>query len=532
LRALVVDDSRPVRSIIAKMMRSLDFETREVTNGKEAMELLESDDAYDVVTVNWQMPVMDGMELVAAIRKSRRFQNLPLLMISSESDAEQVAMAINAGVNQYIVKPCTEKSIAGKLTLMGVIKDGNLKTDATAHSGSPAQSNLGPGPQSGQLNLGATSEVSRRSPSAEPKVDESTGAEPKSVKIRVMLVDDSSVVRRVLTRTLAEVADIEVVGSAGDGVEGLEMIERLSPDVVLLDVDMPRMDGLETLRELRLRKSPIPVVMFSSRTERGAKTTTEALLLGAKDFVFKPGGAKMQDLTAGAKTILDEVVPRIRSLAPRSISATGRKLTADAKPLTTRVDLVVIAASTGGPVAIAEMMSSETFRSSLYAPIVIAQHMPEGFTKHLAGRLSQDTGLDIAEAVEGERLIPGLIRIAPGGRHTVIRRGAKGLQTLLNDDPPVNSCRPAADVLFLSAAESSGDHVLAVVLTGMGRDGTDGCRRLREAGCRVIVQDEASSVVWGMPGSVAKAGLADRIVKIEDMGAEIARHVRVMRTGG
>ena len=386
MRALVVDDSRPVRSIIAKMMQSLHFETREVTNGQEAWKLLESDDAYDVVTVNWQMPIMDGMEFVAAVRSDRRFRHLPLLMISSESDADQVAMAMQAGVTQYIVKPCTARSIAAKLTLMGLIKDASASSNSIA---CPAASSVSP------------AVLTNRSDSA-------------SSKIRVLLVDDSSVVRRVLTQNLSAASDMEVVGGACDGIEGLEMIERLSPDVVLLDVDMPRMDGLETLRQLRARNIHASVLMFSSRTERGAKTATDALLLGAKDFVFKPGVPTWRDLTAGAKTILDEVIPRLRSLARRGPSLAVGSLRTDARPLTTRVDLVVIGASTGGPAALAELVSSGAFRENLTAPIVIAQHMPEIFTKHLASRLSLDSGLNVAEASDGESLKRGMIRIVAG----------------------------------------------------------------------------------------------------------------------
>jgi two-component system chemotaxis response regulator CheB len=492
VRALVVDDSRPVRGIIAKIMRSLSFETIEVTNGKEALESLEKDGAFDVVTVNWQMPVMDGLEFVSAVRKSRKFHRLPLLMISSEADADRIAMAMKEGVNEYIVKPCTENSIAAKLSAMG------LRTGAVIADTAPK-------------------------PVAAPTTDSS--------KIRVLLVDDSSVVRRVITKTLGQFNDMDVVGGAKDGEEGLEMIATLKPDVVLLDVDMPRMDGLETLRQMRSQQIQVPVLMFSSRTERGAKIATDALLLGAKDFVFKPGGANMSDLKAGQQAIEYQIVPRLRSLTHRHGWLKTWHVPTGSAPATVRIDLVVIAASTGGPAALAKLVSDTQLRSSLHAPIMIAQHMPELFTKHLAGRLAQDSGLNVAEATDDEVLKPGMIRIAPGGRHVAICRTLAGFVTEVHDEPPVNSCRPSADVLFRSAASAAKQHLLAVVLTGMGQDGKEGCRSVRDTGGRVIVQDEATSVVWGMPGSVATEGLADSVIPLEKMGGQIARHLRVCRGG-
>jgi two-component system chemotaxis response regulator CheB len=269
--------------------------------------------------------------------------------------------------------------------------------------------------------------------------------------------------------------------------------------------------------------------MFSSRTERGAKTATDALLLGAKDFVFKPGGARMADLEAGRRAIVDEIAPRLRWLTRRSSVVPVKTIVASRSDAVSRIDLVVVAASTGGPAALATVMRDPTLRLALSTPILIVQHMPAMFTKHLASRLASDCGLDIAEATEEEELKPGMIRIAPGGRHLAVTRRGMGLATVVHDGPAVNSCRPSADVLFLSAAEIVKSRLLAVMLTGMGRDGRDGCRAIHTAGGWIVAQDEASSVVWGMPGSVVKEGLADQVVPLEKIGSQLARFLRIGR---
>ena len=284
MRALVVDDSKAIRGIIAKIMRSLNFETVEVSNGLEAIESLRHDHAYDVVTVNREMPIMDGIEFVDAVRRDRRFRSLRLLMISSESEQTRVSDALKRGVDEYLVKPCTLRSVAQKLELMGVAIPEVMK----------------PLPAVRRTRTQAEPTSSDASSQARKKVVVPDPNEP----IRVLLIDDSAVVRRVVAQTLEEECEgFKVVGAAKDGLDGLEMIDLVKPEAILLDVDMPRMDGLELLRHLRTRKNVIPVVMFSSRTERGAKTATDALLLGARDFVFKPGGANMQDVGAGQATI-------------------------------------------------------------------------------------------------------------------------------------------------------------------------------------------------------------------------------------
>lgn len=510
-------------------MRSLNFETVEVSNGLEAIESLRRDHAYDVVTINREMPVMDGIEFVDAVRQDRRFRTLRLLMISSEGEQARVADALKRGVDEYLVKPCTLRSVAQKLELMGVSIPEVMKP-------LPA----------GERTRGKTETESSNAPArstarSTPKVMVHDPNEP----IRVMLIDDSAVVRRVIKQTLEEQCEgFKVVGAAKDGLDGLEMIDLVNPEAILLDVDMPRMDGLELLRHLRTRKNTIPVVMFSSRTERGAKTATDALLLGARDFVFKPGGANMQDVGAGQATIAHEIAPRLRWLTRRQVGSSGasgsaKKMNSAAgargfseslsEERGSRVDLVVIAASTGGPAALAQLTRGVLSPAELSAPILIAQHMPTLFTKHLAERLANDSGLDIQEAVDGEVLEPGMIRLAPGGRHAAVKNKGLDLVTVVHDEPPVNSCRPSADVLFLSAAEVVKHNLLAIVLTGMGSDSQKGCAAIQHSGGTVWVQDEASSVIWGMPGSVVKAGLANRILSIDRLGSSLIRRLKVGR---
>ncbi|MFK8113512.1 MAG: chemotaxis-specific protein-glutamate methyltransferase CheB [Rubripirellula sp.] len=495
VRALVVDDSRPTRGIIAKMMRELDFETQEASNGQEALTILESEPTPDLVTVNWHMPGMDGLELVTAIRKKRKFHTLPLLMISGEMEEERIAHAMLSGISGYIIKPCTPKRIADQLQQLG------FNSSHSAAANIPT--------------------------AAAPFTPVATGPATKQQPIKVLVVDDSAVVRRAVTSTLESESEIHVVGTACNGQEALKKISELKPDAMLLDVEMPVMDGLETLRQLRSLRSTVRVLMFSSRTQRGAKTATEALLLGAKDFIFKPGGTEMSDITAGRKSIRGEVVPKLKALFSNRSSNTDSRVIA--KPLN-QVDVVVIGSSTGGPAALARIFADPTLGTSLHAPIVVAQHMPQHFTAHLAARLAETTGLDIAEAVSGEVLEPGMIRLGPGGVHHVqIHCRGSRMTSMLNSDPPVNSCRPSADVLFASAARSCGARTLGVVLTGIGHDGTAGCQSIIANDGRVIVQNEESSVIWGMPGSVANKGLANMVLPLPLMGGEIGKRLRFRR---
>jgi two-component system chemotaxis response regulator CheB len=363
-------------------------------------------------------------------------------------------------------------------------------------------------------------------------------------KIRVFLVDDASAVRRLVPAALNRDPALEVVGTAGDGQIALSRLGELQPDVVVLDLEMPVMDGLQTLVALRKTHPRLPVIMFSRFTQRGVEATVRALTLGADDYVPKPGdGLDVEACVEG------QLIPKIKLLArrggvsdsPGRTSAPGQvpppgwspdfsRGQSRLKPgLQQQVEVVVIGASTGGPNALAELLPA--FPPDWPVPILIVQHMPPVFTRRLAERLGEKSGLRAREAVAGEPVAAAQVWVAPGDHHLLIRREGRAIQLVLDQGPLVNSCRPAVDVLFRSAAEVCGPGVLAVVLTGMGQDGLRGCESVRTAGGQVLVQDEASSVVWSMPGAVAQAGLADQVLPLERLGLEILRRVRRCEPG-
>jgi len=353
-------------------------------------------------------------------------------------------------------------------------------------------------------------------------------------KIRVLIVDDSVVIRRLLTDELSKDPDIEVVGTAATGKIALSKVEQTPPDVVTMDIEMPEMDGITALTEIRKTHPKLPIIMFSTLSQRGAKETLEALSRGANDYVTKP--ANVGSAVLAVPRVREELIPKIKRLArpqtaspPSNIrSASGLASPAVPRFLSARkpfkVDIVAIGVSTGGPNALAEIIPH--IPKDCPVPILIVQHMPPVFTKCLAERLSLKASIPIHEGQPGDVVVPGQAWIAPGGYHMVVQR--KGTQVVLttNQDPPENSCRPAVDVMFRSVAKVYGDAVLAVVLTGMGQDGMRGVEVIREAGGQVIAQDEASSVVWGMPGAVVHAGLAHSILPLSQVSTEIMSKVR------
>ncbi len=347
--------------------------------------------------------------------------------------------------------------------------------------------------------------------------------------IRVLIVDDSAVIRRLLADVLATDPQIVVAGTAGTGHLALQKIPDLKPDLITLDVEMPVMDGIATLVEVRKLDPRLPVIMFSTLTGPGASATLDALARGASDYATKPSHAG--SLENSREQVRQELIPKIKALCARRASPVRigppPVVPSPAHRPLNRVDLVAIAASTGGPNALGEIMPQ--FPADFPVPIAIVQHMPAMFTRLLAGRLNALTPLTVEEAVPGQKLQPGQVRIAPGDYHmTVTRKGADCVLGL-NQNAPENSCRPAADVLFRSVAQACGDKVLGVVLTGMGADATRGSAAIRQAGGAVIVQDEESSVVWGMPGSVVAANLADRICPLTSLVDEIVRRVSFHR---
>ncbi len=342
-------------------------------------------------------------------------------------------------------------------------------------------------------------------------------------KARLLLVDDSVVVRQTLVRVLDEDPELTVVGTAPDGRKALEIIPLFHPDLVLLDVEMPEMDGLQTLKQIRSLYPRLLVVMYSSLTKLGAQTTVEALLLGAQDYEEKPEGSGSRE--EALDKIRQSLIPKMKALLKRSPEGFTAGSLEMKLPRKSRPEAVLIGSSTGGPAALLTVLGG--LPSPWKVPILIVQHLPPLFTETLALRLAHQTGLDVREARDGERLEGPMVRLAPGDHHMELRPSPEGVRIALNQGPAVNSCRPSVDVLFESAAKVMGPNALAVVLTGMGQDGFRGAEKLRAQGASILVQNEASSVVWGMPGVVAKARLADKVLDVGSIAAEIAEAVWV-----
>jgi len=356
-----------------------------------------------------------------------------------------------------------------------------------------------------------------------------------SSKIRILVVDDSVVVRRMLSDALSADPQLEVAGVAANGKIALSRIPQLNPDVVILDVEMPELDGLETLKILRQTQRLLPVIMFSTLTQRGAAATLDALALGATDYVTKPAnvGSAFQAL----EQIRTELIPKVKTFGGGKVNLERAALSSN-RPASSawskspvapprrfgRVEVVAIGVSTGGPNALAELVPK--FPPDFAVPVVIVQHMPPVFTRLLADRLAAKAQIKVQEGAPGQALKAGHAFIAPGNYHMVLARERGEVRIRTNQEIPENSCRPAVDVLFRSVAETYRGGALGVVMTGMGQDGLRGSEKIREAGGQVFVQDEASSVVWGMPGYVASAGLADKILPLDQLGIEIVRRVR------
>jgi two-component system chemotaxis response regulator CheB len=344
--------------------------------------------------------------------------------------------------------------------------------------------------------------------------------------VRVLLVDDSVMVRKRLREALSSAPQLEVVGSAASGAIALAQIPRLQPDVVTLDVEMPGMDGIQTLKQIRKFYPKLPVIMLSTLTERGAAITLEALALGASDYLTPPSNTPT--LSNALEQVRQELIAKIISLGSRSKPIVSVSLApASRKSLCQRIDLVAIGVSTGGPNALAEVIPR--LPADFPAPIVIVQHMPPLFTRLLAERLAAQSQILVHEAQAGAILQAGHAWIAPGDYHLALARNGSGIALRLTQEAHENSCRPAVDVLFRSVAQIYGPGALAIIMTGMGSDGARGAAQIREAGGEIFVQDEASSVVWGMPGAVVEAGVADKICPLDQLATEIIRRVRIGR---
>jgi two-component system chemotaxis response regulator CheB len=342
--------------------------------------------------------------------------------------------------------------------------------------------------------------------------------EPSRAPIRVLIIDDSALVRELLSELLEADGDIRVVGTAADPYIARKLIKDLNPDVLTLDVEMPRMDGISFLRNL-MRLRPMPVVMISAHTQAGAEITLEALALGAVDFVAKP----TQDLSYRLGEFAAEIRAKVRGAASsrvRRLVATGAWAAADEARVSTTSQhgpehrLILLGASAGGTEAIRQVVAVLPSGSP---PVLICQHLPALFTRLFAQRLDGLGHLRVREAADGDPVEPGYVYVAPGDRHLHVRGGGGALRCRLDDGPAVNHHKPAVDVLFESVARVTGYAVSAALLTGMGQDGARGLLSLRRAGARTIAQDEATSLVWGMPGAAVKLGAAERVLPLHEI---------------
>lgn len=340
-------------------------------------------------------------------------------------------------------------------------------------------------------------------------------------RIKVLVVDDSALMRRVIWGLLEEDPEILVVGSAVDGQDAIEKVLQLKPDVVTLDVEMPRLDGLQTLGYL-MSECPVPVIMLSAYTPRGAETTLKALDYGAADFVQKPSGA----ISLNLERVKDELLSKVkvakgidlkrlpfRPGAAASTAAAPLPPPAKEKPKHDRGSVVAIGTSTGGPRALAALVPM--FPKGFPAPVLIVQHMSAGFTRSLAERLDKESLIRVKEAEQGEILEAGTAYLAPGDWHMEVERTPLGVKVKLDQRPPMLGVRPCVDLLFQSVAEAYGPKAVGVVLTGMGRDGAKGLKAMKAKEARTLAQDEATSVVYGMPRAAFAAGCVDRVLGLD-----------------
>ena len=372
-----------------------------------------------------------------------------------------------------------------------------------------------------------------------------SAAEP----IKVLVVEDSAAVRRVITDALGSDRDIKVLGTAANGKLGLVELQRLNPDIITLDIEMPEMDGLTMLTELRKTHPRLPVIMVSTLTGRGAAATLDALARGASDYVTKPSSATANSAGSAIEHFRRELIPRVKALCPRrapsiaplrtagslaarpALGARPALAGATASPIgvarprvsTAKFELLAIGCSTGGPNALEMVLHA--LPGDLPVPVMVTQHMPPMFTKMLADRLDTKCALHVVEAEDGMPLTAGTVYIAPGDFHMVTHGDGMTATVRTNKAPAENSCRPAVDVMFRSIATSFGSRCLAVVMTGMGYDGRVGAAAIVKAGGEVLAQDEATSVVWGMPRAVAEAGLASEILPLAQIPSAIEQRI-------
>ena len=371
--------------------------------------------------------------------------------------------------------------------------------------------------------------------------------------IQVMICDDSSVMRRLISAALNNEPDINVVCEATNGREACEKVADAKPHAVIMDIEMPEMDGVDAVKSIRRTHPRLPIIMFSSLTSRGAEATLDSIAAGATDFVTKP--ASVGHVSAGLKQLRLELIPKIRhcvagaarkmikpventsqdcksdlpatkKTSPTNQEKSSKSVDTSIRDITSTsrgpVDAIAIGVSTGGPQALQKLLLSITKKPTL--PILIVQHMPPMFTGLLAERLGKESGFHVREACDGDQVVPGEILIAPGDYHMRVSKSGSSKIIKLGQDPPLNSCRPAVDPLFESMADCYGGKALGIVMTGMGKDGESGARAMKKKGARIIAQDQHSSVVWGMPRIVVENGLADDVMNVEQIACAITKN--------
>ena len=345
-------------------------------------------------------------------------------------------------------------------------------------------------------------------------------------KIRVLVVDDSALMRRIIADILNSDARIEVIDTARNGIEGIEKVRSLKPDVVTLDVEMPFKSGIEALEEI-MKSMPTPVIMLSSLTQEGAQITQKAFSLGCVDCVGKPSGHISLNLSEIGAEIIEKVVvastanikrAKISSEFGSNISPIGASFHIHKKK-----EVLVIGASTGGPLALQQVISK--IPANFPAPIAIVQHMPPNFTASFAKRLDSISQLKVVEGFDGLEISNGMAVIAPSGKHMLLKKKKDGIFCSLSDAPPILSVKPAANILFLSAANEFNGGVVCVILTGMGRDGTDGAIELRKKGAHIIAESQETCIIYGMPKSVIEAGVVDQVLPLQDIAGAMIKSV-------
>ncbi|MBQ9904325.1 MAG: chemotaxis response regulator protein-glutamate methylesterase [Synergistaceae bacterium] len=346
-------------------------------------------------------------------------------------------------------------------------------------------------------------------------------------KIKVLIVDDSALMRQFIGDILKSDPRIDVVGTARDGKDALKQIQALKPDVVTMDVEMPVMDGITALQEI-MRSNPLPVIMLSALTQEGAETTLRALSLGCVDFIAKPSGSISLNIKEVSREIIDKVIAassaKVRTITARAASIPVTKTEIRSAPFSGRVDIVAIASSTGGPMALSELLPK--LPAKFPVPIVITQHMPKEFTSSFSRRLNDASKIEVVEGFDGVSLKAGRAIIAPGGYHMLVKRRGLNSVCVLSDAPPELSVKPCANVMFRSVCDEYGGNVLCVILTGMGRDGTDGAVKLKGRGAYVIAESQKTCVVYGMPKAAVEAGIADEVLTLQEIAEAMVRIVK------